>query len=117
MNDKNITTIYLLGDSITQGLGSKKLNFTGVLAKLLGKNYRIVNLAYTGTTISYALKLLDNGKLCAPPGGSFCVCRTVRECRCADTAEPHGQGISSYPEAFPRRWHADAEALLFSFIG
>lgn len=79
MNDENKTTVYLLGDSITQGLGSKKVNFTGELAKLLGRSYKIVNLAYTGTTINYAFKLLDNGKLCAPPvGGSFYVCCTVR---------------------------------------
>ena len=63
MNERNKTTVYLLGDSITQGLGSKKVNFTGELARLLGDGYEIVNLAYTGTTIDYALGLLDEGKL------------------------------------------------------
>lgn len=55
--------IYLLGDSITQGLGSKMVNFAGELQKLLGGGYSIVNLAYTGTTIDYALGLLDDGKV------------------------------------------------------
>lgn len=59
----DITSVYLLGDSITQGLGSKKINFTDELACLLGSNYEIVNLAQTGTTIEYALRLLDGGKL------------------------------------------------------
>ena len=63
MNECNKTTVYLLGDSITQGLGSKKVNFTGELARLLGDGYEIVNLAYTGTTIDYALGLLDEGKI------------------------------------------------------
>lgn len=73
MNENDKTTVYLLGDSITQGLGSKKVNFTGELADLLGEGYEIVNLAYTGTTIDYALGLLDNG-IIAPGGGrSLCV--------------------------------------------
>ena len=82
MNENDKTTVYLLGDSITQGLGSKKVNFTGELADLLGEGYEIVNLAYTGTTIDYALGLLDNG-IIAPGGG-----RSL--CGCADTAEPDG---------------------------
>ena len=71
MNENNKTTVYLLGDSITQGLGSKKVNFTGKLADLLGEGYEIVNLAYTGTTIDYALGLLDEGKI-APGGVAPC---------------------------------------------
>lgn len=39
--------VYLLGDSITQGLGSKKVNFTGELSRLLGESYEVVNLAHT----------------------------------------------------------------------
>lgn len=50
--------VYLLGDSITQGLGSKKINFENDLSLLLGDGWEVVNLAYTGTTIEYALKLL-----------------------------------------------------------
>lgn len=72
MNETDKTTVYLLGDSITQGLGSKKVNFTGKLADLLGEGYEIVNLAYTGTTIDYALSLLDEGKI-ALGGRSLCV--------------------------------------------
>lgn len=45
--------IVLLGDSITQGLGSKKINFTEELSKLCS-NAQIVNMALTGTTIRYA---------------------------------------------------------------
>lgn len=67
-----MTTVYLLGDSITQGLGSKKINFTNELARLLGSNYEIVNLAQTGTTIDYAFKIIDEGKI-ASGGGSVCI--------------------------------------------
>lgn len=55
MNENDKSTVYLLGDSITQGLGSKTVNFTGKLADLLGEGYKIANLAYSGTTIDYAL--------------------------------------------------------------
>ena len=65
-------TVYLLGDSITQGLGSKKVNFADELARILGDRYEIINLAYTGTTIDYALKLLDEGKIMSN-GRSICV--------------------------------------------
>lgn len=71
-----LTTVYLLGDSITQGLGSKKINFTNELARLLGSNYEIVNLAQTGTTIDYAFKIIDEGKIAS--GGAPCAsCCTV----------------------------------------
>ena len=72
MNENDKTTVYLLGDSITQGLGSKKVNFTGELARLLGEGYEIVNLAYTGTTIDYALRLLDDGQITS--GGVVAPC-------------------------------------------
>lgn len=65
--------VYLLGDSITQGLGSKKVNFEGELAKLLGDGCEIINLAYTGTTVDYALGLLDEGKV-VPIEGQRTVC-------------------------------------------
>ena len=73
MNESDKTTVYLFGDSITQGLGSKKINFTAELACLLGKDYEIVNLAYTGTTIDYALKLLDEGEVSPKSGRVTCV--------------------------------------------
>lgn len=50
--------IVLLGDSITQGLGSKKINFVEELQKHQ-PNDKIVNLAMTGTTICYAQEQLD----------------------------------------------------------
>ena len=50
--------IILLGDSITQGLGSKKVNFTRELARLMGSGTEIINFALTGTTINYGLELL-----------------------------------------------------------
>lgn len=114
MNENDKTTVYLLGDSITQGLGSKKVNFTGKLADLLGEGYEIVNLAHTGTTIDYALSLLDEEKY---RWGSHLVRRALRQRGRADTAEPEGQGLSSHTKALPGRRHADAEAFLFSFIG
>lgn len=46
--------IILLGDSITQGLGSKKVNFVKALEERLGDKYAIVNFAMTGSTIHYA---------------------------------------------------------------
>lgn len=65
--------VYLLGDSITQGLGSKKINFSGELSYLLGGSFEVVNLAYTGTMIDYALKLLNEGKVTAKGSGDYCV--------------------------------------------
>lgn len=50
--------VVLLGDSITQGLGSKKINFTQELQEQLGNGYLIDNMAFTGTTIHYAEKIL-----------------------------------------------------------
>ena len=114
MNENDKTTVYLLGDSITQGLGSKKVNFTGKLADLLGEGYEIVNLAYTGTTIDYALGLLDEGKIAL--GGSLLVRRALRQRGRADTAEPEGQGVSSHTKALPGRRHADAKALLLASL-
>lgn len=54
--------IVLLGDSITQGLGSKKINFVKELQKLTGEETKIINLALTGTTILYAIDILDKIK-------------------------------------------------------
>lgn len=70
-NDKK--RVYLLGDSITQGLGSKKINFSGELSRLLGESCEVVNLAYTGTMINYALKLVDEGKVSFQSEGDTCV--------------------------------------------
>ena len=50
--------IILLGDSITQGLGSKKVNFTEELSNLCCQD-QIVNMALTGTTITYASERLN----------------------------------------------------------
>lgn len=65
--------MYLLGDSITQGLGSKKVSFVDELARLLGDGFEVINLAYTGTTIAYGMKLLNEGKIAAEDGRSVCV--------------------------------------------
>ena len=45
--------VILLGDSITQGLGSKKVNLQQELNNLLNPNDTVINMAMTGTTISY----------------------------------------------------------------
>lgn len=50
--------VVLLGDSITQGLGSKKINFTGELQNRLGDKFQVENMALTGTTIHYAEEIL-----------------------------------------------------------
>lgn len=65
--------VYLLGDSITQGLGSKKVNFSGELSRLLGDSYEVVNLAYTGTMVNYALGLIDEGKVTSNGISDFCI--------------------------------------------
>lgn len=51
--------IVLLGDSITQGLGSKKVNFTSELQKSLGTGYAVDNMAFTGTTVHYLEQIFD----------------------------------------------------------
>ena len=51
--------VLLLGDSITQGLGSKRINFADELNDLLGENYEIINYAASGTTIIYAYSNMD----------------------------------------------------------
>lgn len=47
--------IVLLGDSITEGIGSKKTNYV----PLLDKRFEIFNLAVTGTTINYIKSIYD----------------------------------------------------------
>ena len=47
--------VLLLGDSITAGLGSKKINFTSLLKRKI-LNSTIINFAKTGTTIDYVLE-------------------------------------------------------------
>lgn len=51
--------VALLGDSITQGIGSKKVNYVEPLQKELGDDYIIKNFAHTGTTINYAINMLE----------------------------------------------------------
>lgn len=107
VNENDKTTVYLLGDSITQGLGSKKINFTAELARLLGKDYEIVNLAYTGTTIDYALKLLDEGEISPRSGRAMCVVlygNVDAQIRPSRT----GKVFPPYPETLPGWWHAHA---------
>ena len=72
MNECPATRVYLLGDSITQGLGSKRINFTESLSVLLGSGYEIDNLALTGTMIDYANELITQRKIRAGEG-SICV--------------------------------------------
>ncbi len=55
-----LNKVILLGDSITQGLGSKKINFTDELQMKLGDDYEVVNLAKTGTMIDYGLKQAES---------------------------------------------------------
>lgn len=55
--------VVLLGDSITQGLGSKQINFSNKLGSLLGRDYEVCNCALTGTTVDYPLNLLAENKM------------------------------------------------------
>lgn len=57
-----LSKVILLGDSITQGLGSKKINFTEELRMRLGESWEVVNLAETGTMIDYGLKQAESSE-------------------------------------------------------
>lgn len=48
--------IAIMGDSISQGIGSKKINY----AKILEKDYQVNNFALTGTTTKYALDIIED---------------------------------------------------------
>lgn len=52
--------IVLLGDSITQGLGSKKINFLAELEKILPSEDCVYNMAMTGTVISYVEEIFSD---------------------------------------------------------
>ena len=58
--------IILIGDSITQGLGSKKINFTLELEHLMGDKCEILNYALTGSTIKYGIELMPKIKAETP---------------------------------------------------
>lgn len=51
--------IVLVGDSITQGLGSKKINFVNELEKYRPED-QFINLAQSGTTIRYLKQHLED---------------------------------------------------------
>lgn len=74
MDEKRTNTVYLVGDSITQGLGSKRVNFTKELQDILGASYEVINLAYTGTTISYANELIAKGAIVENNDNAEAVC-------------------------------------------
>ena len=44
--------IIIVGDSISEGIGQKKINYEIFLKKAMNK-YNIINMARTGTTIKY----------------------------------------------------------------
>lgn len=52
--------VILLGDSITQGLGSKAVNFVDELEKRLNDGDKVLNWALTGTTIDYVETILGD---------------------------------------------------------
>lgn len=54
--------IAILGDSISEGIGNKKINYLEPLNNLLrftGEEISIKNFAKTGTTIDYALNIIE----------------------------------------------------------
>ncbi|MDU7726405.1 MAG: SGNH/GDSL hydrolase family protein [Clostridium perfringens] len=48
--------IAIMGDSISQGIGSKKINYS----KFLSEKYLVKNFALTGTTIEYGKRIINN---------------------------------------------------------
>ncbi len=75
--------LVLLGDSITQGLGSKQINFTTELERNLGKAWTVNNMALTGTTILYASTLLGKIAVLSPNTVAVLygnVCAQIRPC-------------------------------------
>ncbi|HHD2408609.1 TPA: SGNH/GDSL hydrolase family protein [Clostridium perfringens] len=58
--------IAILGDSISEGIGKKKINYINSLQNILGNNYDIKNFAHTGTTIYYALDIVEEIKRYSP---------------------------------------------------
>lgn len=53
-----IMKIILLGDSITEGIGSRKVNFAPYLEQAI-KGSQVINLGKSGTTIDYAITKID----------------------------------------------------------
>lgn len=65
----NQIRIAILGDSISEGLGSKKYNYVSALQEELkecGIDAEIENFAHTGTTIDYALEIEESVKAFCP---------------------------------------------------
>ena len=60
---KNKISIAVLGDSISQGIGSKQFNYCNQLKKNIEAKADLIceikNFAYTGTTILYANQIVD----------------------------------------------------------
>ena len=50
--------IVILGDSISEGIGKKMINYEMFLKEDM-KNYEFINLAHTGTTIEYANQIYN----------------------------------------------------------
>lgn len=51
--------IAIIGDSISEGIGSKKINYCKILESQF-KDFQFKNFSLTGTTIKYALQQKDN---------------------------------------------------------
>lgn len=65
----DLIKIVLLGDSITEGIGSRKINYSNDLKNILEKNNinaEIYNLAVTGTTVEYGLSIIQKIKALSP---------------------------------------------------
>lgn len=45
--------VVVLGDSISEGIGSKKVNYIPFCEEILGEEYFFINMAKTGSTINY----------------------------------------------------------------
>lgn len=51
--------IYVFGDSISEGIGSKKYSFCSSMQEQLNQ-YQVINCAKTGTTLRYMNEILDD---------------------------------------------------------
>ena len=67
--------VVVLGDSISEGIGSKKMNYISSCERILGKQYVFTNMAKTGSTINYPCEHLseiinENPDICVIMYGS-----------------------------------------------
>lgn len=94
-------TWLFLGDSLTQGVGSKRISYASQLQSLLddrSANTRVVNLAAEATTVKQDLHLLDEIQAVNPE--YIFIMRGALE----GIVRPQLQIDGDYPAWFPKSW-------------